>query len=136
MNAPSAFTDLIQIAYVTNDLDEARASFHEHYGVARFAQMKDLAIQVGPDANAIIHVALAYVGSMQIELIEPRGGADTIYRAPLPSDAFAMRFHHVAQLLQRPPHHPRPLHRAHLLHGAGSGLPRPDPAQLRRWIAR
>ena len=44
-----------------------------------------------------IAIALALVGGVEIELIEPQGDTAPMFSAPLPSDgSFAIRFHHVA----------------------------------------
>ena len=89
-----------QIAYVTTDFDAALKLLSERFGVRRFLELRDIDFVVQPDgATARCHVGLAMAGGLQIELIEPRGGADSIYRDALPGEGFAVRLHHFAQAL-------------------------------------
>lgn len=89
-----------QVAYVTTDFDAGLAELGSRLGLARFLELRDIDFMVRPDgATAKCHVGLAMSGGLQIELIEPRGGVDDIYRGALPDAGFALRFHHVAQAL-------------------------------------
>ena len=63
-----------QIAYVVKDIQASQKFFNEHLGVPRFylfenVQFEDLTYQ-GQPANFRIHLALAYAGEIQLELIE------------------------------------------------------------------
>jgi hypothetical protein len=99
MSPVSVFSGFAQMAYVTTDIDQAMALFAEQYGIAQFMALRDISIETGTDRKAVLDVALANVGSVQIELIQPKGGDDAIYRSPLSSTGFALQFHHVAQML-------------------------------------
>lgn len=88
-----------QVAYVTNDFDHALTMLGERMGVTRFLELRDIRFMVGPEAEAHCHVALARSGGLEVELIEPRGGDDGVYRDLLGGAGFALRFHHVAQAL-------------------------------------
>ena len=90
-----------QLAWVSNDFDRALGELRGRLGIERFLELRDLPYMVRADgAEAVCHVALAYSGGLQIELIEPRGGLDGVYRDALPEDGgFALRFHHFAQAL-------------------------------------
>lgn len=90
-------TGFSQMAYVTNDFDHALQIFSERYGMTRFTEIRDREVQMTRAENAVLDIALAYAGPVQIELIRPTGGFDAIYRDALPKDGFALRFHHVAQ---------------------------------------
>ena len=84
---------LYQIAFVTTDLDQAMQLFAETYGIGKFRIRRDIASAPGmPKMSA--HVAHAYVGPLMIELIQPVGGNDTLYREILPPDGFGIRPHH------------------------------------------
>jgi hypothetical protein len=84
---------LYQIAFVTTDLDQAMQLFSETYGIGRFRIKRDIPSAPGlPEMSA--HVAHAYVGPMMIELIQPVGGDDTLYREILPQHGFGIRPHH------------------------------------------
>jgi hypothetical protein len=87
-----------QVAYVTNDLDRALAQFAET-GVRRFLQFRDRDFDVGPNAAVRCHIGMALSGGVEIEVIEPLGGADAIYREFLSGPDFMLRFHHVAYTL-------------------------------------
>lgn len=99
MTPLTTFSGFLQVAYVTTDLDQAIAHFAEHHGVSRWTPLHDLSIEIRAGEQARLNVALAFVGPTQLELIQPIGGADAIYREPLPAQGFALKFHHVAQLL-------------------------------------
>jgi len=88
-----------QMAYVTNNLDAAMALFSEGHEISRFLELRDYPVQTGPDRYARLDIALAYAGGIQIELIQPLGGDDRIYRQILRDDGrFELHFHHEAQL--------------------------------------
>ncbi len=83
-----------QIAYVTNDLDRACAVFGEQYGVKAFSRLDaDL-----PDMGEI-HIRLAWVGGVMLELIQAAGPGMAFYNDRLPADAFAIRHHHFGYLV-------------------------------------
>lgn len=97
----SPFSNFCQNAYVTTDFDQALAHFRERYGIPRFFELRDGEMETAPGRYAGVHVGFAWVGRLQIELIQPLGGFDAIYREGLPEDgAFAMRFHHTCQLVE------------------------------------
>ena len=84
---------LYQIAFVTTDLDQAMMLFAGTYGISKFKIKRDLLS--GPEMPRMrVHVAHAYVGPMMIELIQPAGGEDGLYREILPANGFAIRPHH------------------------------------------
>lgn len=89
--------NFFQIAYVVSDLEQAMRAFRALQGIERFQTNRDVKIstRAGP---ANLHFALAFVGAQQIELIEPAGGADGVYRDALPREGFAMRLHHLGHL--------------------------------------
>lgn len=96
----SPFRNFTQIAYVTTDYDRAQVEFANHYGVSQWMDLPEADIEVRDGSSGRLKVGLAYVGDLQLELIEPRGGDDTVYRSPLPDTGFAVRFHHVAQVME------------------------------------
>jgi Glyoxalase/Bleomycin resistance protein/Dioxygenase superfamily len=87
-----------QIAYVTNDLEQAVRALGALYGIGRFQVNRGAQIETGAGI-ATAHFALAFVGEQQIELIEPAGGVDSVYREPLPVTGFAVRMHHAGRLI-------------------------------------
>ena len=91
------FKNTFQIAYVTNDLRRAVSVFHEQ-GVANIATFDDFTLEVDDGRNAVINVGLAYVGDIQLEIIEPVSGEVDLYRTWLP-ESFAVRHHHFCHRL-------------------------------------
>ena len=84
-----------QIGYATTDCEEAVRRYGERYGVANFLLLPNTVSTIAPGRTATINVAMAFVNGTMIELIEPAGGADTIYREVLPASGFAVRHHHL-----------------------------------------
>ncbi len=72
-----------QIAFVVKDIKAGQKFFHEHMGVPRFFLLEDVKVKErtyrGGEGNFHIHIALAYAGDAQIELIEYISG-ESIYR--------------------------------------------------------
>ncbi|MGI4746866.1 MAG: VOC family protein [Janthinobacterium lividum] len=86
-----------QVAYVTSDLDAAMALFERDYGVPGFYSFSNADNGVALPGDPQLRIALARVGGVEIELIEPIGDTAPLYSAALPDgDALAIRFHHVA----------------------------------------
>jgi len=85
-----------QIAYVTNDLDAAAALFEREYGAPGFYKFDNE--QVAQPGDPRIRIALARVGGVEIELIEPLDSAASVFSQGLPQDRtkLAICFHHVA----------------------------------------
>jgi len=88
--------NIFQTAYVTPDIDAAMALAARRFAAPRMQVNRDIAIETGQGV-AHCHFALAFVGAVQIELIQPAGGADDVYRAQVP-DA-GLRLHHVGVLV-------------------------------------
>ena len=86
-----------QTAYVTNDMQQALAVFRDHYDVTSFYVFANDAPGMVQSDGAQLKIALAVVGGVEIELIEPQGHTAPLFSALLPDDgSFAIRFHHVA----------------------------------------
>ena len=92
------FKNVFQIAYVTTDLERAIAVFHDEQGVAEIAVFENFTLDVAGGRDAVINVGLAYVGDVQLEIIEPVSGEVDLYRTWLPDD-FAVRHHHFCHRL-------------------------------------
>lgn len=94
--------NLIQFAYVTNDFDRALREFAAHHGVPKFFELRDFDVETAPGRVAKLHVGLAWAGGVQIEIIQPLGGADEVYHTAFDGTdgGFVLRFHHVAHMLE------------------------------------
>lgn len=89
---------LMQIAWVTPDIEKSLKQFDETYRIPEFYRMTvDFPAEVlGRSGKMQLHVALANVDNVQFELIEPLGGLDGLFRDALPADGrHANVLHHV-----------------------------------------
>ena len=97
--ATTALGGIMQMAWVTPDLDASIFQFRNLYGIPDFYQMEvDFpAVVFGDSGNMSLRLALANVDNIQLELIQPVGGGiDRIYRDVLPGDgSHANVFHHI-----------------------------------------
>jgi hypothetical protein len=84
-----------QMAYLTNDLDHAKALFAERLGICAF---QDLGGPM-PDGGTI-KVALAWVGTIMYELMETSDSNLPLYAEWLPhDDGFHLRHHHLGYVV-------------------------------------
>jgi hypothetical protein len=92
-----------QIAYVTNDLDAAIALFERDYGAPGFFVFSNVPPGVENPEGPVLKIALAKVGGVEIELIEPQGDSAPLFSDPLPAGPdLAIVFHHVAMRIDGP----------------------------------
>ena len=95
---------IMQIAWVTPDIERSLGQFRQAYRVDDFYRMDlDFGAQVfGESGSMKLKMALANVDNIQLELIEPTGGGiDRIYRDVLPADgSHANILHHVCVKLE------------------------------------
>jgi hypothetical protein len=88
---------VFQLAYVTQDIERAMAKFGVAFGIARFQTNRDVPIATA-NGIASCHFALAFLGAQQIELIQPAGGMDGVYRDALEPGRVAV-LHHLGFLV-------------------------------------
>lgn len=84
-----------QIAYVTNDLQRATDALGKEYGISEFGYVRDVPLPAGGK----IDVALAWAGTVNLEIIQGSGNPDSFYERHLPGPAFATIFHHLGYLI-------------------------------------
>lgn len=84
-----------QIAYATNDIEQAKTLFQQQLGIRQFRQLSGQLPSGGH-----IHVELAWVGNIMYELLTASGEGSELYLHQLPTDAFAIRHHHLGFLLR------------------------------------
>ena len=90
-----------QNAYVTNDLNRALAVWRDAFGAPSFHVFTNDAPGLSSSHPYRLKIALANVGGVEIELIEPLDDLATLHAEPLPKDrSFAICFHHVAMRIQ------------------------------------
>ena len=68
-----------QIAYVTNDLVSAMAALKAAYDTPGFFEMSNIQPGEDPTGKPVLKIALAVVGGVEIELIEPVGDTPQEY---------------------------------------------------------
>ena len=90
-----------QIAYVTNDLERALGIWRDEFDVPRFHVFTNDMPGLESSHPFRLKIALAHVGGVEIELIEPLEGSAPLHAEPLPADgSFGMCFHHVAMRIE------------------------------------
>lgn len=75
---------ITQVAWVTDDVEATEALLREQFGSGPWTRIPD--VQFGPEhctyrgepADFTVHVSLAYLGDLQLELIQPVSG-ESIY---------------------------------------------------------
>lgn len=88
------FRDVFQIAYVTNDLEQAVQVMRDQYGCGDFVYFSGL-----PDA--LTDFALGYSGSTMFELMQPLLASGDFYSDHLGNaEGFALRHHHFGMLVE------------------------------------
>ncbi|MEN2739566.1 VOC family protein [Microbacterium sp. X-17] len=91
-----------QAAYVTNDLAHAIAGYRRIFGEFDFAVAESTAQIRVPQGDVTMHlrVALAYVGDLMIEIIEPLSDPTRFYADAVPAVGSGIALHHMAYLLE------------------------------------
>jgi len=86
-----------QIAYATNDLDQAKTLFAERFAI------RDWITPPVPQNGGADRAALAWKGNGQFELVEPGPAGNSVYRNWLREDGgFALRLHHLGYIVEAP----------------------------------
>jgi hypothetical protein len=86
-----------QVAYVTNDIEQAIRTFAGDYDFPGFYLFSNVGLDTGNAGGPELKIAIAYVNGVEIELIEPLGDTAPLYKDVLSNDAgLQIRFHHTA----------------------------------------
>ncbi len=93
MRTVPLLSGFFQICYVTRDLNAGMRQLGATHGIERFRVKRDVGSMPGMP-GMVIHQAHVYIGAVQIEIIQPAGGDDGLYRDFCAADEGAMRFHH------------------------------------------
>lgn len=99
------FANFHQHAYVTTDIEHAKQVFAKDFGVKDYLQFDSSLELKTPRGieHAELRIALAFVGELQIELIQPLGGPGAkLYREVLPETGYGIKFHHFAYMVPGP----------------------------------
>jgi hypothetical protein len=101
MRTVPLFSGFFQIGYVTRDLDAGMRRLGATHGIERFRIKRDVHGMPGMP-EMLLHQAHVYIGAVQIELIQPAGGDDRLYRAFCATDSSAIRHHHFGMWIDDP----------------------------------
>jgi catechol 2,3-dioxygenase-like lactoylglutathione lyase family enzyme len=77
---PIAEGPIIQIAWVTDDIEATERLLSEQFGAGAWTRIPDVAFEAssttyrGRPADLVAHISLAYAGDLQLELIQPVSG--------------------------------------------------------------
>ena len=93
MNSLPFFSGFFQICYVTSDLDAGMRQIASRHGIERFRVKRDMQSLPGMPSMSL-HQAHVFIGDTQIELIQPAGGDDAVYRDFCSRDGNELRHHH------------------------------------------
>jgi hypothetical protein len=92
-----------QIAYVTNDIDQAIELFKRDYAAPGFFKFNNFAAGAAKPGTPELWIAIAHVNGVEIELIEPVGDTAPLFKAPLkPGPELDICFHHIAIRIDGP----------------------------------
>ena len=84
-----------QVAYVTRDLDRAVQTFQQQYGIRSFHFQRGNRI----DEHTTQDFALAWLGDVMVELIQPFGNGSSFYEVMLGPEQMGTRLHHFGHLV-------------------------------------
>jgi len=84
-----------QVAYVTRDIDRAVASFQREFGIREFQLMRGNVL----DEHTRTDLALAWLGDVMVELIQPFGNGNSFYEVMLSAEPLGLRLHHFGHLV-------------------------------------
>ena len=101
MRTVPLFAGLFQIAYVTKDLDAGMRQLGAIHGLERFRIKRDVAGLPGMP-KMLMHQAHVFIGAVQIEIIQPAGGDDGLYRDFCAPDGRAIHHHRFGMWVDDP----------------------------------
>ncbi len=93
MGTVPLLSGFFQMGYVTRDLEVSMRQLGATHGIERFRVKRNVPGMPGMP-KMVIHQAHAYISAVQIEIIQPAGGDDGLYRDFCAADESAVRFHH------------------------------------------
>jgi Glyoxalase/Bleomycin resistance protein/Dioxygenase superfamily len=90
---------LFQLAFVTDDIERGQDLLAARFGVDDFGTLGEMTLINTQDEPLTFEARIAWLHDLELELIEPRGGFDALYRDGLPADGSSLALHHVGYLL-------------------------------------
>jgi hypothetical protein len=105
MTAASADESLLsrvcQVSYITDDIDAFAARLRDRFGVERFLIRHDHSKGSPASSGAILHLGLALIDGLEIEIIQPNPEKASIYEEALRLTGGVGLFHHLNHRLSR-----------------------------------
>jgi hypothetical protein len=92
--------DTFQLGYVTTEMGRALELLKQKYAVKDFLVVGPRTLPLVDGRVVTTDMAIAWVGAMMVEVIEPIEGDVDMYRNVLPDSGFALRLHHLASPLR------------------------------------
>ncbi len=95
------FGPIRQIGYIVPDIEEAIKTWNEKYGVGPFLLTRNASPLANafyrgkPSEKVVLNIAFAYIGDLQLELIEQVNDVPSMYKEAL-TDPKRKRLHHYA----------------------------------------
>jgi len=89
------YKNIFQIAYVTADMDKALALFDREQGIKKFLVYESTTPVDKKGNTATLKVAMAYVGDVQVEILQPVSGMTQVWKAKVPAPPGIVRHHHM-----------------------------------------
>ncbi len=86
-----------QLGYVTTDLEAAIEVYAKRFGAGDFLTMDTAKMNAG--ARYTSFVGLAWIGDVQVELIQPKDVNTPLYVDAMPKNGFGINFHHAGYLV-------------------------------------
>jgi len=86
-----------QIGYVTTDLERSVDLYARRFGAPNWFTFDTGALN--PDRPYASFVGLAWIGAVQVELIQPKNVEQPLYADAMPKGGFGINLHHLGYLL-------------------------------------
>lgn len=89
----------LHTAYVTHDLELGQRRLKSLFGAEDFTVYPEMGVTIPGGNEARFAFALTTVNGVSLEVIQPLGGNDHIYRQALPDDPEDIALHHFASAI-------------------------------------
>jgi hypothetical protein len=87
-----------QLGYVTNDIEKAIDLYAKQFGAPEWTTFDSGSMN--PDNPYPSMIGLAWVGSVQVELIQPKATPAPLYAEAMPKSGFGINIHHLGYILE------------------------------------
>jgi Glyoxalase/Bleomycin resistance protein/Dioxygenase superfamily len=89
----------LHTAYVTHDLELGQRRLTSLFGAEDFTVYSEMGVSIPGGGEARFTFALTTVNGISLEVIQPLGGEDNVYRQALPDDTADIALHHFASAI-------------------------------------